>query len=166
MANKWINLSSIERITIEGALLNTDKGDSKDREAIAKKLRKADKKIAISSAKGKGRALQQDICRKISTLIDIPFDNSDDSCLIHSREMGQSGVDVILRGEAQKKFPFAVECKSTEQISLRNFISQAKLNTKEGIEWLVVLRTKSLTEDIVIMSWETFEKLFNGGKVK
>lgn len=166
MANKWVSLSQMERAIIESALTDSDRGDPKEKEAILKKLRKADKRIAVSSAKGKGRELQQYVCRRISELIDIPYDNSDDSCLIHSREMGQAGVDVILRGEALKRFPFSVECKSTEQINLRNFIEQAKSNIKEGTEWLVILRTKSLAEDIAVMSWNTFEKLFKGGKIK
>jgi len=156
----------MERVIIENSLTNSDLGKSKERKSIIKKLQKADKRITVGSAKGKGRALQQDVCRRVSAMIKIPFDNQDDDSSIHSREMGQSGVDVILRGGAQKKFPFSVECKSTEQINLRDFIAQAKSNVKEGTNWLLVFRTKSITEDIVVMSWDAFEKLFNGGKVK
>ena len=52
--------------------------------------------------------------------------------------MGQSVVDITLRDEALQKFPFSIECKSTESINLRDFIQQAKSNQKEGTDWMVV----------------------------
>jgi len=162
MSNKWITLDDKERLLIRNALkTNTNEDDHKILVKIEKKLVTADKRIATSSAKGKGRELQHWACRKISGLIGIEFDNQSDDSLIRSREMGQSGVDVILRGEAKKKFPFAIECKNTETINFRSFVEQAQKYSKEG-KWLLVVRTKSLPETTVTMSWETFEKLFKG----
>jgi len=157
LSNKWICLSDSDREYIKSLL--TDDRKSK---ALSKKLEDADKHITVQSAKGKGRELQKWVCRKISGLTGIPFDNKDDNCKIHSREMGQSGVDVILRGEALQKFPFSVECKSTESLNLREFVQQAKNNQKDGTDWMVVVRTKSISDVVVIMSWESFEKLYKG----
>ena len=157
MSNKWVCLSDSDRDYIKSLL--TDDRKSK---ALSKKLEDADKHITVQSAKGKGRELQKWVCRKISGLTDIPFDNKDDNCMIHSREMGQSGVDIILRGEALQKFPFSVECKSTESLNLREFVQQAKNNQKDGTDWMVVVRTKSISDVVVIMSWGSFEKLYKG----
>ena len=157
LSNKWVCLSDSDREYIKSLL--TDDRKSK---ALSKKLEDADKHITVQSAKGKGRELQKWVCRKISGLTDIPFDNQDDNCKIHSREMGQSGVDIILRGEALQKFPFSVECKSTESLNLREFVQQAKNNQKEDTNWMVVVRTKSISDVVVMMSWESFEKLYKG----
>jgi len=157
LANKWVCLSDSDRDYIKSLLK-----DDKKSKALSRKLDDADKRITVQSAKGKGRELQKWVCIRIAKLIDIPFDNKDDNCKIHSREMGQSGVDVILRDEALKKFPFSIECKSTESINLRDFIQQAKSNQKEGTDWMVVIRTKSISDVIVVMSWDSFEKLYKG----
>lgn len=118
-----------------------------------------EKSIKTSSCKAKGRNLQKWVCQRIADIFNIKFNNQDDQCLIHSREMGQSGTDVILRGEIYNKFPFAIECKNTEKLSLYPTIEQAKQNTKDNQDWLVVHK-KNRNEPIVIMSWEAFEKLF------
>ena len=111
-----------------------------------------------SSAKAKGRNLQQRVCRGIAELLHLPFDQQDDQCLIHSREMGQSGIDIILRGVAQKQFPFSIECKNTETFSVYKAIEQAKSNQSKNTEWAVVHK-KNHSEPIVIMDWAAFLKL-------
>ena len=156
MASKWVNLSNSERDFLSKMLKGNDEAKS-----ILKKLSDADKKIKVSSAKGKGRGLQHWTCERISKMIDIPFDNQSDDSLIRSREMGQKGVDVVLRGEAKKRFPFTVECKSVETIHFRDFVDQARKYSDEG-GWLLVIRTKSLLETTVTMSWGLFENLFEG----
>ena len=120
------------------------------------KIKRAGKRIAISSAKGKGRGLQQKVCRDISEVIHIPYDQQDDECLIHSREMGQTGVDVILRGEAKRLFPFSVECKSAEQFGLLATRNQAETNKADGTDWMIVYKCKALNGPVVIMDWNRF----------
>jgi len=160
LASKWIPFDAKEREVIRKALISS-KVDAKISQRIIKRLNSSEKRIKVSSCKGKGRGLQQEVCRRISNIIGIAFDNADDECAIHSREMGQSGVDVILRGEARKKFPFSIECKSVEQISFRDFVNQAKANSKGG-DWLLVIKTKSIPEIVVCMSWKKFEEIFKG----
>lgn len=157
MANKWVNLTDAER----GFILNAiAPGANPAARSLQKKMMDAGKRIAISSAKGKGRALQQWVCARIADMLGLPFDNQDDQCLIHSREMGQAGVDVILRGEAFTRFPYDVECKSTEGFSLVATVKQAEANTKAGRDWLIVHKSKALSEPVVLMRFGAFESLF------
>lgn len=131
---------------------------------IISKLERAEKKIKTSSAKGKGRGLQYWVCEKIANLFGIEFKQSDDECLIHSREMGQHGTDVILRGEIGKKFPFDIECKACESLSIPDWVRQARTNKKEDRDWLLIFKKQTIGhEPLVLMEWETFEKMIKKG---
>lgn len=131
---------------------------------IISKLERAEKKIKTSSAKGKGRGLQYWVCEKIANIFGIEFKQSDDECLIHSREMGQHGTDIILRGEIGKKFPFDIECKACESLSILDWVRQARSNKKENRDWLLVFKKQTIGhEPLVLMEWETFEKMIKKG---
>lgn len=131
---------------------------------ILGKLERAEKKIKTSSAKAKGRELQYWVCEKIAGMFGIEFKQSDDECLIHSREMGQHGTDVILRGELGKKFPFDIECKACESLSIPDWVRQARSNKKENRDWLLIFKKKTIGhEPLVLMEWETFEKIIIKG---
>ena len=112
-------------------------------------------KIKPSSAKAKGRSLQQWTCKKISELLDIPWGKDE---LIASREMGQPGTDVRLVGEAQERFPFSVECKWQEAWSVLAWIKQAQENQKAGTDWLLVIK-KNRIKPVVVMDGERFFEL-------
>lgn len=130
-------------------------------EKLLKKFERAEKKIKTSSAKGKGRNLQYWVCERIAEMFGIKFVQSDDTCLVHSRTMGLSGTDVVLTGELAEKFPFAVECKACETLSIPEWVRQARTNTKEGRKWLVVFKKQTIGgEPLVLMDWSTFEELF------
>ena len=133
----------------------------KECERLIKKFQRAEKKIKVSSAKGKGRGLQYFVCERVAKMFGIEFIQSDDNCLVHSREMGQHGTDIIVRGEIYNKFPFDIECKSCESLSIPDWIRQAKENNKkEDRNWLVVFKKHTLgSEPFVIMGWECFEKM-------
>lgn len=144
----------------------TKKNDKtkKECERLIKKFQRAEKKISVSSAKAKGRGLQYWVCDRIAKIFGIEFVQSDDNCLVHSREMGQHGRDVIVRGELYNKFPFDIECKSCEMLSVPEWIKQAKDNNEEGRNWLVVFKKHTMgSEPFVIMGWNCFEKLFVKG---
>ncbi len=155
---KEIKLDKKEReFLIE--LLSHDK--SKKAETLLKRLKKAEKKIKPSSAKSKGRGLQYFVCEEISELLDIPYSQSDDNCLIHSREMGLNGVDVILRGEAREMFPFSIECKACETLAIPQWVEQARANTAEGTDWLLIFRKQSLgATPFITMDWKTFKNIY------
>lgn len=146
----------------------TKKNDKRKKECerLIKKFQRAEKKIKVSSAKGKGRSLQYWVCERIAKMFGIDFDQSDDNCLIHSREMGQHGTDIIVRGNIYKDFPFDIECKSCESLSVPEWVRQARENNKkENRDWLVVFKKQTIGgEPLVIMEWKTFEKIFLDGK--
>jgi hypothetical protein len=126
---------------------------------IINRLKKILKPIKKSSAKGKGRDLQKWVCERIADLFQIEYNQQDDNCVIHSREMGQPGIDIIIRGYLKDFFPFAIECKSSEQLNLLKTIQQAKKNSKNNDWWIIVHKNKSMKNPAVIMSWDCFYSL-------
>ncbi len=161
--NRWVCLDDKQIGIIREALLQ-QKTDQAIR--LERKFLKALGTIKVSSAKAKGRELQQWVCRQLSSVFGVPYNQQDDQCPIHAREMGQSGVDVILRGELRKKFPFAIECKNANELNLTSAIQQAMNNgKKEGLRWMLIFRTKALAEVVVMVSWETFLQIFERGRI-
>lgn len=152
MAAKYVNLTDAERAELIKLLPASSK--------LRAKLERAGKRIKVQSAKGKGMNFQREICQKIADLIGIPYLRGDDESLIESRSSGVNGTDIILRGEAKKRFPFSIEAKNSESLSLVDAVQQAQANQAEDTMWLVVHRRKVLPMDIVIMAWESFEELY------
>lgn len=113
---------------------------------------KSKKPIKKSSGKAKGRRLQQWVCQKISDLTGYEWGPDEQ---IASREMGHSGVDVRLIGDALDAFPWSVECKYRERWGVLSWVRQAKENRKSGTDWLLVVR-KNHHEEIVILNAEVF----------
>jgi hypothetical protein len=137
----------------------------KECQRLIKKFENAEKKIKVSSAKGKGRGFQYWVCERIAKMFGLEFIQSDDDCLIQSRPMGQHSVDIILRGELKKKFPFSIECKCQENLSLPEWIRQARENTLPNTYWLLVFKKQTIGhEPLVVMEWDTFEKIFLSGR--
>lgn len=152
MAAKYVNLTDAERAELIKLLPASSK--------LRAKLERAGKRIKVQSAKGKGMNFQREICQKIADLIGIPYLRGDDESLIESRSSGVNGTDIILRGEAKKRFPFSIEAKNSESLSLVDAVQQAQANQAEDTMWLVVHRRKALPMDLVIMAWESFEELY------
>ena len=115
-----------------------------------------------SFCKAKGRKLQNWVCERISKLLGIPWGKDE---LIASRPMGQSGVDVVLKGDALKMFPYSVECKNTEKWSVPSWVEQAKKNKKENTAWVVIAK-RNRDSPIVIMSAKTFFRLASNQRTK
>jgi hypothetical protein len=111
--------------------------------------------MKTSSAKDKGRRLQQWTCQQISDLLNIPWGKDE---LIASREASQSGTDVRLIREALERFPFSIECKNQENWNLPSWIKQAKANQIKGTDWLLVIK-KNHTEPVVVLEAKTFFEL-------
>jgi hypothetical protein len=102
------------------------------------------KTITRSSAKGKGRNLQQWACKMISVFTDLPWGKDEE---IASREMGQSGPDVRMSTNARKLFPFTLECKSGNQWNLPAAIKQCQANLYPDTEWMIVLDRPSAIKE-------------------
>lgn len=154
MAKRLVGLDTKEIKDLLDAL-----GDKSEGLPAARKLLNSLKTIKTSSAKAKGRKLQQDVCRMVSRITGVPYTQGEDG-LIESRGMGQSGVDVSLRGVAKELFPYAVECKAQENLNLMESILQAKANCSEGYSsWLLIHDRKKLDEPVVVMPISEFERL-------
>lgn len=108
--------------------------------------------MKTSSAKAKGRQLQKFVRDKILTLFSLPEED------VVSTSMGNSGIDIQLSNRARELFPFAVECKNYARIAVYNWWKQAKENSTEELSPLLIIK-QNRSEPLVIMSWETFEKL-------
>lgn len=164
MASRSINFDSSELAVVRAALQAFKPLTAHQQGFLLRVIKRIDRKetrIKVSSAKAKGRDFQKWVCQKISEGTGIPYDQSDDQCLIHSREMGQHGKDIVLRGDADKAFPFSVECKNSETISLPAFIEQAKANSTDARPWLLALKNKKV-KPVVVLAFETFFKLCFG----
>jgi hypothetical protein len=108
--------------------------------------------MRISSAKAKGRRLQQFVCEKISQLTGLPWGPDQP---ITSRPMSQSGTDIRLDREALRQFPFSVECKSQESWAVPAWIKQAQENLLPNTTWLLVAKRRK-EPPIVIMDADAF----------
>ena len=129
---------------------------------ILAKLKKENKRIKVSSAKAKGRNLQNWTVERIAELLNEKLSKDKDVNNIRGREMGQSGVDIWLHKSIRDKFPIAVECKAQETIKLNDFIEQAKNNTLEDLPyWLLIIKNKQIKNPIAIMDWDLFVWLYN-----
>lgn len=110
------------------------------------------KSISIASRKAKGRNFQNWIAQQISRVTGIPCGKDE---LIQGREMGNSGTDIRLYGEAKTLFPFSVECKKQETWSILAWIEQAKANQIKDTNWILFC-TKNRFDKVVIMDAEVF----------
>jgi hypothetical protein len=109
--------------------------------------------MKASSAKAKGRRLQQWVCEKIASMTAYSWGPDEH---IASREMGQSGVDVRLTGPPREDFPFDIECKYQERVSLWEAIAQAKKNkSPDMMTWLLFLK-KNRVDPVVVMDADFF----------
>jgi hypothetical protein len=154
--DRVISLSDDEIRDLRTIMHGTSKfGNS---EKILAKFDRAQHRITSASAKSKGRSLQVWVCQKIAAFLGVEWSNSDDESLVASRPMGQHGCDVVLRGEARRRFLWDLECKATKEIRIVDAVKQAEANTGEGRFAGVVYRQTG-SVPVVIMSWDTFEAI-------
>ncbi len=113
--------------------------------------------ISVKSRKAKARRLQQWVANKIGEILDIEVGKDK---LIESREMGQTGVDVKLYGEAKELFPFSVEAKRQEKFSIPAWVKQAKENEMDGTKWLLFCR-RSNEDPIVVLDADVFFSIYS-----
>ena len=114
--------------------------------------------MKTSSAKAKGRVLQNWVCQQISELLGIPWGRDE---AIAPREMGQSGTDVRLVGDARRRFPFSVECKNQETWAVPTWIEHAQRNQAPDTEWLLVMK-RNRSKPVIVIDAEVFFSLLKG----
>ncbi len=92
------------------------------------------------SAKNKGKRLQN----KVRDIILEKFDKLEPDD-VRSITMGDSGEDILLSPAARRLFPFSVECKAQESLSIWYALEQAESNAGKHIPLLVFKRNRSKT---------------------
>ena len=107
------------------------------------------------SGKAKGRRLQNWVAQRISDITELGWGKDMD---ITPREMGQTGTDVRLSLRALELFPYSVECKNCERWSIPEWAEQAKRNTYQKTEWLLIVKSNR-TKPLAIMDADTFFRL-------
>ena len=119
-------------------------------ETTAKNVRS--NKMKISSAKAKGRQLQQFVAGRILEM--HPELTVDD---VRSTPMGCNGSDVQLSAAAKEVFPFEVECKRAEGWKkLYDVMDQA---SSHGVLNSIAVIRSNRREPLVVMSWDDFERI-------
>ncbi len=117
--------------------------------------------MKTASRKAKGRNLQYWVAEKVCQLFGIVFEQQNDLCPIHSREMGQSGTDIVIREQKiYNNFIYDVECKNVERVNIYDCIKQAKDNTKKGRQWLLIHK-KNRHKPIAILDADHFFELLS-----
>ncbi len=71
--------------------------------------------------------------------------------------MGASGIDVKLSKEGIRRFPFAIECKSHASFATYTYYDQARSNTGEGQEPLLIIKANN-RRPLAIVDAEWFIK--------
>lgn len=109
--------------------------------------------MRISSAKSKGRRLQQYVAEKLQQL-GKGLEPDD----VRSASMGAPGEDILLSPAARRQFPVSIECKNVEKLSIWAAIDQARANAKD-YEPCVVF-TKNREKTFIALDFDFFLKIY------
>lgn len=110
--------------------------------------------MKVQSAKQKGRRFQQEVCKK---LLEIASGLEQDD--IRSASMGAPGEDVLFSPAARRQFPFSIECKNVEKLSIWACIDQARANAPEGATPMVAF-TRNREVPHVALPIERFLEIY------
>lgn len=105
------------------------------------------------SRKSKGAKFQKEIRQVLLETFESLEDDD-----IKTAIMGESGMDIKLSPAAQRLFPYAIEAKAQEKVSLRSWWDQAKVNATDKLEPLLITK-QSRKEPLVVMSLDQFISL-------
>jgi len=110
--------------------------------------------MKTSSKKAKGRRLQQHVEQALAKVLKLPAGKDE---LVQSRPMSQSGSDVVLIGEAKRKFPVYIECKNQEKWEIPKWIRITEESAKRyGFgKWLLVMK-RNRSPTYVLLPFEDF----------
>ena len=72
--------------------------------------------------------------------------------------MGASGEDIQLSSAARRALPFSFEAKNQERVNVWSALAQARTNTPDGAQPVVVFKKNQETPHVMI-SWECFKTL-------
>ena len=100
-----------------------------------------------SSAKAKGRRLQQQVAADLCEAMGLQEDD------VRSCAMGANGEDVQLSVAAREKVPWSIECKNQERLNLWSAFAQAESNAK-GKTVPVVIAKRNRSDPLCTMRWK------------
>lgn len=113
--------------------------------------------------KTKGQNYTKEVRQKILDVVfsDYPKDLHDD---FRCTPGGVNGPDFMLSTAIKKKFPFAVECKKTETLTLKSAWIQALSHVMSERNYLLplIIFSKKNTPSRVILEWNPYE-IIGGG---
>ena len=108
--------------------------------------------MRTSSAKAKGRRLQDWVRAQVVSLLGLP----EDTDLVRTAIMGESGADVQVSSHLRGSFPFSIECKNQEKYkTLYNNYDQAKSHD-ELLEPLLFIKMNHRPPLVVMDATEFF----------
>lgn len=112
-----------------------------------------------SSAKAKGRRLQQDVALALVAASSPELEPRD----CQSTSMGAGGVDVKLSAAAFSQYPFSIECKNVAAFTGYRYWDQAAEHTEDGIPLVVV--KANLRDPLVMLTLEDFLDILSAAKL-
>ena len=107
--------------------------------------------MKTSSCKAKGRRLQDDICKRLLEHYKGILEEGDLRVAI----MGESGSDIKRSPLATKVFPYAIEAKNQQKISIWAALQQAADNCPEGDKPVVIFK-RNRSETYVTLKFDDF----------
>lgn len=110
--------------------------------------------MRTASAKQKGRRFQQ-LVSSFFQSYGIKLQDDD----VRSASMGAPGEDILFSPAARKQFPFSVECKNVEKLSIWSAIEQARENCKDGYTPVVAF-TKNREVPHIALPMKTFMEIY------
>lgn len=99
------------------------------------------------SAKAKGRNHQKAVRESLINILGVHPED------VESRSMGAGGEDLILARAARELFPFSIECKNQEKISVFKSFDQAEANCPNNVEPILVFK-KNRTETFAMIKFD------------
>jgi len=93
--------------------------------------------VRPSSAKAKGRKLQQWFTTKLVELLGLDPED------LESRPMGSQGEDIIMGKQSRTIFPYSIECKNQEAVNVWKAYEQAESNCGKYEPLVVIKRNRS-----------------------
>lgn len=105
---------------------------------------------STASCKNKARLHQQSVAKSIQDALNLPAED------VVSRPMGSQGLDIMMSERARNLFPYGIECKRTEKLSIPQWWEQCEANAKsEGLKPMLVYR-RSREPLMVVMRFRDF----------
>ena len=127
-------------------------------------MAKPHKTISVSSRKSKGRRLQNQVAEDIRKAVQLESVTD-----IKTALMGETGADIKLSKLGKRRWPFWVECKNQESLSIHAVLSKlgedvananSKLPTKEHFRSGLLVFKRNHSETYAVLPWSKFVRLW------